>query len=175
MELYTPLHAGFMKYCRGLTGNREDALDLAGETMLISFGNFEKLRNRDSFKAYLYGVARRLRLHHFRRIRFRGVFDENLAEMLIDQSSLPDSDYDVQVIYGLLDQLPSKQREAFILFEISGFSLNEIRELQGGSLSGVKMRLQRAREQLRQWLEPSDNIVGTHICVHSDPGKEQPK
>ena len=112
-------------------------------------------------------------MHHFRRIRFRGVFDENLAEMMIDQGSLPDSDYDVQVIFGLLDRLPSKQREAFILFEISGFSLKEIRELQGGTLSGVKMRLQRAREQLRHWLEPSVNTVGTHNRVQSDLGKEQ--
>lgn len=155
MELYTPLHAGFLKYCRGLTGNRDDALDLVGESILIAFGNLEKLRNQDSFKSYLYGIARRLRLHYYRKIRFQGVFDEHLAEMLIDQSSLPDSDLDAKVIYGLLDRLPPKQREAFVLFEISGFSLKEIRELQGGTLSGVSKRLQRGRDQLRHWLEPS--------------------
>ena len=162
MELYTPLHAGFLKYCRGLTGNRDDALDLAGESILIAFGNLEKLRKQDSFKSYLFGIARRLRLHYYRRIRFRGVFDEHLAEMLVDQSALPDSDYDAKVIYSLLDRLPPKQREAFLLFEISGFSLKEIRELQGGTLSGVKKRLQRSREQLRQWLEPSVEMPRAH-------------
>jgi RNA polymerase sigma-70 factor, ECF subfamily len=173
MELYTPLHAGFLKYCRSLTGNREDTLDLAGESILIAFGNLEKLRNQDSFKSYLYGIARRLRLHYYRRIRFRGVFDEHLAEMLIDPGALPDSDHDAQVIYGLLDRLPPKQREAFVLFEISGFSLKEIRELQGGTLSGVSKRLQRGREQLRQWLEPSVEKPKAHRQVA--PGKEDGK
>lgn len=149
------MHAGFLKYCRSLTGNRHDALDLAGESVLIAFGNLEKLRNQDSFKSYLYGIARRLRLHYYRRIRFQGVFDDQLAEMLVDPGALPDSEHDSKVIFGLLDRLPPKQREAFVLFEISGFSLKEIRELQGGTLSGVSKRLQRGREQLRHWLEPS--------------------
>lgn len=171
MELYTPLHAGFLKYCRGLTGNRDDALDLAGESILITFENLEKLRNLDSFRCYLYGVARRLRLHYYRRIRFRGVFDQNLAEMLMDKSSLPDSEYDAKVIYGLLDRLPPKQREAFVLFEISGFSIREIKELQGGTLSGVKKRLQRGREQLRHWLEPSSEM--TWARFQGPEGKEE--
>lgn len=169
------MHAGFLKYCRGLTGNRDDALDLAGESLLIAFGNLEKLRKQDSFKSYLYGIARRLQLHYYRRIRFQGVFDQSLAEMLVDKNSLPDSDYDAKVIYSLLDRLPPKQREAFLLFEISGFSLKEIHELQGGTLSGVKKRLQRGREQLRHWLEPSENIAGTHISVNAGQGKEEGK
>ncbi len=44
--------------------------------------------------------------------------------------------------------LPEKQREALALFEISGLSIEEVREIQGGSLSAVKMRLVRGREQL---------------------------
>jgi len=35
-----------------------------------------------------------------------------------------------------------------ILFEISGLSLQEIVEIQGGSLSGVKSRIVRGRERL---------------------------
>jgi RNA polymerase sigma-70 factor (ECF subfamily) len=155
MELYTPVHVGFLKYCRALTGNHEDALDLAGETILVVLKNLDKLRKQDSFKSYLFGVARRLRLHDYRRIRFRGVFDQKMAEMLPDRSSLPDAEYDIKLIYSLLDRLPTKQRETFVLFELSGFSLEEIRQLQGGTLSAVKMRLKRGREQLRHWLKPS--------------------
>jgi RNA polymerase sigma-70 factor (ECF subfamily) len=94
--------------------------------------------------------------------------------MLPDQNPLPDSSHDVQVLYELIGKLPEKQREAFVLFELSGFSLEEIRQLQGGTLSSIKMRLSRGRKQLRLWLEnPSVNIEWTHNCVHSDPGKEE--
>jgi len=131
-------------------------MDLAGETVLIVFENLDRIRKKDSFKAYLYSVARRLQLQHYRRIRFRGVFDEKIAELLKDEGSMPDINHDVELLYDLISRLPHKQKEAIVLFEISGFSLKEIRELQGGTLSGVKMRLSRGRNQLRLWLtDPS--------------------
>lgn len=156
MEMYTPCHQAFTGYCRGLTGNREDARDLAGEAVLIVFENLEKLRKKDSFKAYLFGVARRLRLHQYRRGKFRGEYDEKVADSLPDHDSPPDTHHDVEVLYSLLGKLPPKQRESIVLFEISGFSLGEIRQLQGGTLSGVKSRIKRGREQLRLWITPSD-------------------
>ena len=163
--MYTPCHNGFLKYCRGLTGDRDDALDLAGEAALVVFENLERIRKKDSFKAYLFSVARRLRLQQYRRIRFRGVYDENLAELIPDQNSLPDANHDVTLLYDLLNKLPDKQREAIVLFELSGFSLVEIRELQGGTLSGVKMRLIRGRNQLRLWLKDSSE---THVEMHNN-------
>ncbi|MFH0761381.1 MAG: RNA polymerase sigma factor [Bacteroidota bacterium] len=156
MEMYTPCHQAFTGYCRGLTGNREDARDLAGEAVLIVFENLDQLRKKDSFKAYLFGVARRLRLHHYRRGKFRGEYSEAGAEMLPASDPTPEILHDVEVLYNLLGKLPSKQREALVLFELSGFKLEEIRQLQGGTLSGVKSRIKRGREQLRLWLEPSE-------------------
>lgn len=155
--MYTPCHQGFMGYCRGLTGNREEARDLAGEAVLIVFENLDKLRKRDSFKAYLFGVARRLRIHQYRRGKFRGEYSESSAGIQPAQDPDPDSLYDVEFLYRLLEKLPPKQREALVLFEISGFSLEEIRQLQGGTLSGVKSRLMRGREQLRQWINPTED------------------
>ena len=70
----------------------------------------------------------------------------------------PDLSPDVDLLYDYLDRLPHKYREAFLLFEFSGFSLKEIQKLQGGSLSGVKSRLTRAREQLRLWLNDEDDL-----------------
>lgn len=170
--MYTPCHQAFIGYCRGLTGNRDDARDLAGEAVLIVFENLDKLRKKDSFKAYLFGVARRLRLHQHRRNQFRGGYDEKVAEMLPDQQSPPDTGPDVEVLYRLLGKLPPKQRESIVLFELSGFSLKEIRQLQGGTLSGVKSRLVRAREQLKVWLDPSEGKGHKQRKVVSEPLKK---
>jgi RNA polymerase sigma-70 factor (ECF subfamily) len=88
------------------------------------------------------------------------VYDEQAAELLPDPGALPDTNHDVKLLNELLSKLPDKQREAIVLFELSGFSIEEIRDLQGGSLSGVKMRLSRGRDQLRLWLEePSEGTI----------------
>ena len=70
MALYRPCHDAFCRYCHGLSGDREDARDLVGDTVLVALENFEKLRKKESFKAWLFGIARRLMLHKYRRSKF---------------------------------------------------------------------------------------------------------
>lgn len=158
MALYRPCHDAFTRYCHGLTGSREDARDLVGDTVLVALENFEKLRKKESFKAWLFGIAHRLTLHVYRRSKFKGRYNAEDAHLLPDTEPSPDLHPDIEVLYTALGQLPFKQREAIILFELSGFSLKEIEKIQGGSLSGVKTRLKRARENLREILSDSENF-----------------
>ena len=48
--------------------------------------------------------------------------------------------------------LPEEQKEAVILFEISGFSIKEICEIQQAGESAVKQRLKRGRQKLTEIL-----------------------
>ena len=157
MALYRPCHEAFCRYCHGLTGNRDNAGDLVGDTVLVALESFSKLRKKESFRAWLFGIARRLMLHVYRRDKFRGKYNEEDAILLPDTEPSPDLHPDIQVLYTALGQLPLKQREAITLFELSGFTLEEIRVFQGGSLSGVKTRLRRAREKLREILMDNEN------------------
>src|SRR5438105_9532823 len=47
--------------------------------------------------------------------------------------------------------LDPEQREAVVLHEIEGFSVEEIAEMQGVTSSAVKSRLARGREKLRRF------------------------
>ncbi len=157
MAMYRPCHDVFCRYCHGLTGSSEDARDLVGDTVLVALENFEKLRKKESFKAWLFGIAHRLMLHVYRRSKFKGRYHEEDAHLLPDTGPSPDLLPDLEVLYMALGQLPLKQREAITLFELSGFSLEEIKKIQGGSLSGVKTRLKRARERLREILSDTES------------------
>jgi RNA polymerase sigma factor (sigma-70 family) len=48
-----------------------------------------------------------------------------------------------------LSRLPPSQREAVVLLEIEGCTLEEIAGLQGSSITAVKTRVSRGRERLR--------------------------
>jgi DNA-directed RNA polymerase specialized sigma24 family protein len=67
-------------------------------------------------------------------------------------------------LYEALAQLPHEQRESIILFEISGFSIQEITVIQNASESAVKQRLKRGREKLMEILtyESSLKTVQSH-------------
>jgi RNA polymerase sigma-70 factor (ECF subfamily) len=49
-----------------------------------------------------------------------------------------------------LGKLPAVQREAVVLFELEGFSIEEIAAIQRVTASAVKSRLSRGRDRLRR-------------------------
>ena len=49
-----------------------------------------------------------------------------------------------------LASLPAEQREAIVLFDLEGITVDEIASLQGVSASAVKSRLARGRLRLRR-------------------------
>lgn len=159
MALYRPCHDAFCRYCHGLTGNSDDAADLVGDTVLVALENFDRLRKKESFRAWLFGIARRLMLHAYRRRKFSGRYNEEDVHLLPDLEPSPDLNPDVEALYKALGRLPLKQREAIVLFELTGFSLVEIKNIQGGSLSGVKSRLKRARESLGEILRDKESSM----------------
>lgn len=153
LELFEPVRADLSRFAYAITQNREDAYDLVSDTVLAAYESFENIRKKEAFKSWLFTVASRLHKRNKWRRRFFGKYDEELAQQIEDHEPAPDSNLDVQMLHSAIDKLPEKQKEAIVLFEISGFSLEEIKDFQGGTLSGVKSRLRRARKKLAELLD----------------------
>jgi RNA polymerase sigma-70 factor (ECF subfamily) len=56
------------------------------------------------------------------------------------------------ILFKAIDQLPEKQKSAFILHKIEGLSYNEIADILNTSLSSVESLLFRAKQNLQQSL-----------------------
>jgi RNA polymerase sigma factor (sigma-70 family) len=150
MVLYEPLHRRLNNYCRSIASNRADAHDLLNDTLLAAYEQFEKLENRDRFGGYLFTIASNLFKKQLRRKKFRGTYDEKESLMLEDLAANTETRAELSIVMQKMELLPSLQREALILFHISDLPLEEIRNIQGGSLSAVKQRIKRGRERLMQ-------------------------
>lgn len=153
MLLYEPVHDRLSRFIQTIVWNNEDARDVLAETVLRTFENFEKIRDKKAFLFYMFSIAGNLVKNKGRRKKFWGLFDEEQSVNIVDESSRSDRSAEVKDLYAAMDKLPAKQKEAITLFEISGFSIEEIKEIQGGSLSGVKSRLVRARTELARLLK----------------------
>ncbi|MBM2814349.1 MAG: polymerase, sigma-24 subunit, subfamily [Ignavibacteria bacterium] len=149
---FEPVRQQLSGYCRALTRNYEEARDTASEAIAASYSNFENIKNRASFMAYLFKTAKRICIRRRWRSRIFDPYNEEAAEKIPANSTQTDLNYDVEMLYAAIRQLPAKQGEAIVLFEISGFSIDEITKIQGSSLSAVKSRLKRGREKLKEML-----------------------
>jgi RNA polymerase sigma-70 factor (ECF subfamily) len=156
-ELYLQVHAQLARYCKALMRDRDDAKDLMSETVAIAFEKFETLRNISSFKYFLFAIAVRLfRKKLSRRREFVGI-DEAMAQR---SDGVPgDSLSDVGHLYAAINKLSDDKKEIIVLFELSGFSLQEISELKNMNLSTVKTNLSRARQELVKLLNPRKETI----------------
>lgn len=156
LRLLLPVRNRLVHFARAMTHNREEADDLVSDTILAALERFDDLKVPSAFLSYLFTIAARLHKRRRWRARIFGGYDEDYAGNIPAQGSAPDISADVAMLYRALDQLPERQRETVVLFEISDLPLEEIRRIQGGSLSGVKSRLVRGRARLARILNATD-------------------
>ncbi len=158
LELYEPVHKQLSKYCRAISGNADDAKDLMNDAILVALENFDNIKDKDAFKSYIFSIASNLNKMRFRKSKFKAHFNEMELAQIIDKSSNPEYETEFRIIYEKMLALPAKTSETLIMFHISDMSLDEIQKIQGGSLSGVKLRLMRGREQLLKSLTTSKQM-----------------
>jgi RNA polymerase sigma-70 factor (ECF subfamily) len=132
---------------------KHDAEDVVSECVLVAFERFEKLRDHQAFASYLFTIASRIVKRRRWRRRLFQEMDPGADDLIEIETSTQEILTDVSILRSVLVKLPQKTREAIIMFEINGFSIEEIRVVQGGTVSGVKSRLKRGRERLTRLLE----------------------
>jgi RNA polymerase sigma-70 factor (ECF subfamily) len=110
------------------------------------------LRDEDRFTSWLFQIARSSIAEHMR-TRAR----HPLPDGDPDQEQVAEQDTDdgettralVGCVSMFVAQLPSPYREAVTLVELEGLTTREAAAMAGISVSGMKSRVQRGREQLR--------------------------
>jgi RNA polymerase sigma-70 factor, ECF subfamily len=152
LKLLGAVHDRLWRFALAMTRDHPDAEDLMSETILATYERFHTIRDPQAFTSFLFTVATRLYRHKERRARWFGHIGIEEANEIAASDGSPEISMDLRLMREAIASLPVKQSEAVMLFEISGFSLEEIRAIQGGTLSGVKSRLRRGRLELARKL-----------------------
>jgi len=152
LELYEPVHDRFERFCRARVYGNMEFRDLMNDTLLVAFEKFDTLKSTDAFLSFLFGISVRV-LANYNQKKREDRFGKTTETFLIrDHNANAQQDADVHFLYQALATLSDDQRESILLFEISGFSIKEIAQLQNASESAVKQRLKRGREKLAEIL-----------------------
>ena len=138
----------------GVLRNPTDAEDVAQESMLRAYRNFHRLRERDSFRAWLVRTAWRLSLD---RIRSAGRRERRERDAMLDQPATAVENVAAtrefeRHVAAALDALPEKLRIVMLLAAIEGYNTREVAKLLDLPEGTVKSRLHAARKQLAETL-----------------------
>jgi len=155
--------------CR-LTGNEEDANDLAQETFVRVFKSSKSFCPEQKFSSWLFTIAANLARNHFRwRSRHptlsldaeHAETEQSLGSTLPADRPAPNEEAlaaeRAQAVRKAVDELPEDLREAIVLCEWDERTIAEAALILETTPKAVESRLYRARqilrERLNKWLK----------------------
>lgn len=154
--LYESRYAGVFRRLRYLTGDRAVAEELAQETFAQAMAHHKRYDGRRPFDAWLHGIALNIARKHHRKQRNRGAAMQRLQNIPLGGHSDPAGTHlrreRSRMLYAVLDELPDRWREAFVLREIQGLSTSEAAQVLGISVANLSVRVTRARARIREEL-----------------------
>jgi len=141
----------------------EDAEDLTQETFVLVYQKLDSLKDDTRFEPWLFRIARNLVYQRFRGRPPVSMSLDDLDEdgqptiQPVDTRKNPDEAFisgELEtVVSRVINSLPPKYREVFVLSAIKNLSYQEISDIVGRSLPSVKTDIHRARLEVRRMVK----------------------
>ena len=148
------------RWVRAMGGPEADREDLVQDVFVVVHRRLPDF-DGNNLPGWLYQIARH-RVRDFRRLSWVKHFlfgSVPLSENLPNEGASPADRLEEQQKRALLERLFEKltesERATLVLFEIEGYSGEEIAQLQGVPLNTVWSRMYKSRAKLKGWLAKS--------------------
>ena len=137
---------------RSLSGSRDLADDLVQETLLKAWAARGRFQAGTNMRAWTFIILRNLFLSQMRRSRFKGEWDDLVADRVLAAPASQDKHLDLADMQRALQMLPQSQREALILVGAGGFAYEEAAAICDVAVGTIKSRVARGRVALEALL-----------------------
>lgn len=152
-EQYAPK---MLSVCRSYISDLQDAEDIMLSGFYKVFKHIESFRSEGSFEGWIRRIMVREAIDFLRKNKKKEFPTDHLED---EETELEfESDLDLDVIQGLIDDLPEGYKLVFLMYAIEGYSHQEISEQLKISVGTSKSQLFKARKQLQQQLNKINTI-----------------
>ncbi|GAB2690302.1 sigma-70 family RNA polymerase sigma factor [Aliiglaciecola sp. 3_MG-2023] len=152
------LHADIFRYAYWLVKDKAVAEDIVQETFLRAWKSLDSLKDEKAAKSWLITILRRENARRFERKQFDLV---DMDDVTLEGDNLSNElEIEYQELRLLMADLNEEYREPLILQVMYGYSGDEIAKQLNLNKNTVMTRLFRARSQLKEALEKSNNSRG---------------
>ena len=153
-----------------MTGNSEDAADMAQEAFIKAYNSLRSFRGDSKFSVWLYRIVSNVCLDFLRSRNRRPTVSlsmenddgEDVELDIADEAQSPEvllsRSMTRDAVRRGLQALPPDHREILLLREIQGLSYDEIADVLDLEVGTVKSRIFRARKKLCAFLIKDGNI-----------------
>lgn len=144
--------------CLKFLKKSDDANDITQDTFVKVFTSLDQLKNPSALSSWILTIAANLCKNHLKKSNRFIASDEddetifNIEET--DDAFIPEQSADNaetrRLVMEIIDRLPDGQRMAIILFYYNEMSIKEIAEVMECTENAVKLRLNHARQTIKE-------------------------
>ena len=148
LETITNLRPSLHRYCSRMTGSVMDGEDVVQDALFEAYRKLDQYDDSRPLKPWLFRIAHNRCIDFLRK---RGVRIEAETTAMNPDSVMPADPPALGVgraIEQLVINLPPKERACVLLKDVFDYTLEEIAELVGSTVGGVKAALNRGRSKL---------------------------
>jgi RNA polymerase sigma-70 factor, ECF subfamily len=159
-EIYEAFARRILNFVLRMVNSQEEAEDLTQETFVAVYQKLGSLKDNSKFEPWLFRIARNFVYQRYRERTPSMVsvdaLDENgrIVTQVADARKNPDEAFQSgeldDIVAEVIDGLPEKYREVFVLSALQGLSYQQIADIVGHSLPSVKTDIHRARLEVRE-------------------------
>ena len=127
---------------RRMLGNHYDADEITQQVIIVLYNKLKTFKFNSSLKTWIYKITFTRSLNLIKKNKIKNLFsiDEPTADFKNENDivkNLEDKEK-LEKLNNVLDELPIKQKEVFILRKFDELSYEEISEITGKSIGGLK-------------------------------------
>jgi len=130
-------------HARQMMGNHLDADEVTQEVLIVIFNKLKNFNFNSSLYTWIYKIVTTRSLNQIRKKQIKRFFsiDDNDGDELQDKHDIVeelDSKEKLEKVKKVLQKIPPKQRQIFIMRNFEDLSYEEISEITGKSVGGLK-------------------------------------
>lgn len=153
--IWETYHERLSTFIRKYVAESTDVDDVLQEVFVKVHTHIATLREEEKLRSWVYQIARNAIMDYYRQRRQMEPIEqiEHVQVIEEDDSVFENAAHELApCIQEMVEQLPTKYRQALLLTEYEGLTQKELSTRLGISFSGAKSRVQRARTLLKNML-----------------------
>ncbi len=148
--LYKQYFSFAMSICIRYTKSSNEAIEIVNDSFMKVLENLDQFDSAKPFKSWYARILVNTAIDSYRKnLKHNSTLSISSIADIEEHESVINTELSVDDILKLFDQLPENYRITFNLYEIEGFSHEEIAQMLGVTTSTSRSNLTRAKKMLR--------------------------
>ncbi len=153
-SLFKQYYEALCRYGLTYVDTIEEAEEIVQELFYKIWKNKEQIEISFSLKAYLYGAVRNNALQYLEHLQVRQNYAEHFTKLDRTDIFSPEEEFEYkelnEKIDAVLNELPERRREIFVLSRFEGLKYSEIAEKLNLSVKTIEAEMTKAFKELRK-------------------------